>query len=729
MGKYRVFLILCLVMFISTVVFGDIESDLAGYWMLDGNISDSSGNGLDLNAAGSGGNPIPNGNGVFNGCYEFSNTAAGAQVLFQATTVDVSDSVTVTAWINPSVLQAGFTATSPHTIAKLYLSTSSSSAMDFRIRDNNLDVYYTNPAANKLSSLTVPANEWSFVAVTQTGTSLTVYLNDQKQTFAVDGSQAYNRIMLGSTGATTARGITGYMDEVRFYKRALTDAEILEVYSYDPTVSDITSDLYGYWPLDGDWSDQSGYGLDLISVGTAPVVNANGAVGSCYEFDNAASGPSMLAAMTTSVDPNDPITITGWINPSVLTDGFTTTSPHTIVRMYDSPATANVLDFRIRDGMLDVYYKNPSLNLSSGLSVPENQWSFVAIIQDGTSIKFYLNDTYSSEFTVDGGQMYNRFLIGGIPNTSRGLTGLLDDVRVYKRALSTVDLQALYNYVTPEPDIATDMCAYWHLDGDMEDSGPLGIEVDVTPEFGDPNEIVVSANGHLGECYQFDTASKGLQVITTPNGTLNIPTDGVTATAWIKPYMLQDGFTETSPHNIVWFTYFDGENYSNATVLRIRDGKLEAYYSNPASNNISDFEIPLDTWSFVAVTQFNNTLTVYFNDQKQTFSVDGPMEYSEVRLGGQMSLPRGMNGLLDEVRIYKRALSDIDIAEIYALQYRESDINQNGVVGIEDFAAMSDSWLTETDAGSLGDINFDGFVNTSDLSIMVKYWLETTLVN
>ena len=105
------------------------------------------------------------------------------------------------------------------------------------------------------------------------------------------------------------------------------------------------------------------------------------------------------------------------------------------------------------------------------------------------------------------------------------------------------------------------------------------------------------------------------------------------------------------------------------------------------------------------------------------------MDYTDVRIGGQMSMPRGMNGLIDEVRLYDRALSQIDIAAIYAQQYREADINQNGIVGIDDFAILSNNWFGDVNTGYSGDIDFDGFVNSSDLSLMAKYWLETTASN
>ena len=711
----------------ATSVYSDIESDLYGHWALDGNLDDQSGNGLNLTTAGSAGPPVINEQGRFGSCYEFNNSTDGTQVLFKGPiSIEGSDAVTVTAWVKPYELTPGFSTTSPHTIAKLYSSTVGAISFDIRIRDSKLDVYYTNPGSNNQTSFNIPVDEWSFVAVTQSDTFLTVYVNEEKQTFMVNGGQAYDRLIIGSTSATTARGLKGLIDEVRLYKRALSDEDVQQVYEYDPTFGDITTGLYGHWPLDGDFTDISGNGLNLTVVGTAPIYNENGYIDGCYQFDNLNSGPSMLAAMTTAVDPNDSITITGWINPSVLQDGFTTTSPHTIVRMYNSPSSTNIMDLRIRDGMLDSYYTNPALNISSGLEVPIDQWTFIALIQNKTTLKFYVNGQFSSEFTVAGGQSYNRFTIGSVPGSSRGLTGLLDDVRVYKRALSESDLQAVYNYTTPEPNIYSDLYAYWSFDEDVLDYGPNGIHLDATPEFGEPNNIVAVSEGYIGQCYRFDTFQKGTQCLSAMESIDLQESDGLTITAWIKPSYLVDGFTDYSPHSIAYLTYYDGETYSNALIMRIRDSKLEAYYDNPASNNLTSFNVPLDEWSFVALTQSGKTLTVYMNSQKQSFTVNGPMKYSDIRLGGLHSLPRGLNGLLDEVRVYKRALSSQEIGLVYAIEHRQSDINQDGIVDIVDFAIIGYNWLTEVGSDNMGDVNFDGIINQSDLSIMAKYWLETT---
>lgn len=207
-----------------------IDKDLSGWWRLDGNLIDSSVQRFDLNSVGSGGSPIINNSGYTGKCYYFDNINSGAQVFYPGA-IDINDyeGISFTAWVKPSVLLGGFSAISPHTIARFYYSANNDNILDFRIRDGKLDVYYTNPVANNFTDFNLPLNEWSFVAVTQSGTNLTVYMNDQKKDFVVNGGMNYNRLLIGSPASSSARGLNGFLDEIRFYKRALSEDEIRDI--------------------------------------------------------------------------------------------------------------------------------------------------------------------------------------------------------------------------------------------------------------------------------------------------------------------------------------------------------------------------------------------------------------------------------------------------------------------------------------------------------------------
>lgn len=81
-----------------------------------------------------------------------------------------------------------------------------------------------------------------------------------------------------------------------------------------------------------------------------------------------------------------------------------------------------------------------------------------------------------------------------------------------------------------------------------------------------------------------------------------------------------------------------------------------------------------------------------------------------------------LHGRVDELRIYDRPLSQLQVERLYEQRYRcsDSDINKDGLVNMKDFAIFADNWLTDNLAA---DLNYDGVVDLLDLSKLSSYWL------
>ncbi len=208
--------------------------------------------------------------------------------------------------------------------------------------------------------------------------------------------------------------------------------------------TNISSNLYTHWALDGNFNDAAG-GINLTSIGTggAPVYNSQGRSGGCYVFSNQTSGETNCLSGVINIGANEPFTITAWINPTQLQDGFSDTSPHTVVKLL-STTESIALDMRIRDGKLDVYYTNPAINYATTAVIPINQWSFVSVTYYRNVIKIYVNGKVVYHKRTDGGQAYNRAYIGSSSNSIRGFNGRIDDVRIYKRELIDLEIAMLY---------------------------------------------------------------------------------------------------------------------------------------------------------------------------------------------------------------------------------------------------------------------------------------------
>jgi hypothetical protein len=75
--------------------------------------------------------------------------------------------------------------------------------------------------------------------------------------------------------------------------------------------------------------------------------------------------------------------------------------------------------------------------------------------------------------------------------------------------------------------------------------------------------------------------------------------------------------------------------------------------------------VPLNTWTHVAMTYDGTTLRLFVNGlQVRASVVGGPMPVSgqPLRIGGNSVWGEYFRGMIDEVRIYNRALTAAEIA-------------------------------------------------------------------
>ena len=73
--------------------------------------------------------------------------------------------------------------------------------------------------------------------------------------------------------------------------------------------------------------------------------------------------------------------------------------------------------------------------------------------------------------------------------------------------------------------------------------------------------------------------------------------------------------------------------------------------------------IPLNTWTHIAVTYNGSRVVLYTNGASQSFADTGNLASNSdnVFIGSESGADRQFSGLIDEVKIYNRALSASEI--------------------------------------------------------------------
>nr|WP_315030342.1 endo-beta-N-acetylglucosaminidase H [uncultured Chryseobacterium sp.] len=155
----------------------------------------------------------------------------------------------------------------------------------------------------------------------------------------------------------------------------------------------------------------------------------------------------------------------GWIKPASFKSGF----PYISAIMGTEAGDANSAFLRLGDANVAnnklqfvLSINNVQQKLASNTALNANTWYHVAATYDGATMKLYINGTLDASKAQTGNVSSNgAFNVGYLYETSRNFNGKIDEIRVWKRALSQTEIsQNMCKVNLP----ATSLAAYWKFD-------------------------------------------------------------------------------------------------------------------------------------------------------------------------------------------------------------------------------------------------------------------------
>ncbi|NIF05591.1 T9SS type A sorting domain-containing protein [Chryseobacterium sp. Tr-659] len=175
----------------------------------------------------------------------------------------------------------------------------------------------------------------------------------------------------------------------------------------------------------------------------------------------------------------------GWIKPS----SFKSASPYISSIMGTEVSDSNSAFLRLGDANVAnnkvqfvLSINNVQQKLASTTALNANTWYHVAATYDGTTMKIYINGVLDASKSQTGSVSSNgAFNVGYLYNTSRNFNGKVDEVRVWKRALSQTEIsQNMCNVSVP----ATSLAAYWKFNegsgSSVQDTSGNGVTLTLT---------------------------------------------------------------------------------------------------------------------------------------------------------------------------------------------------------------------------------------------------------
>jgi hypothetical protein len=191
--------------------------------------------------------------------------------------------------------------------------------------------------------------------------------------------------------------------------------------------------------------------------------------------------------------------------------------------------------------------------------------------------------------------------------------------------------------------------------GFNEGSGSTVLDSSGTSNNGTITNATWTAAGKFGAALSFNGTSSWVTVPDAPSLDL---TNGMTLEAWVNPSALSGWRTallKESSGNLAYAMYANDNTPNPAVTVRIGTGDSSA---------VGTSALPLNTWTHLAATYDGAQLRLYVNGvQAGSRAQTGNMAVSTgpLRVGGNAVWTEFFAGLIDEVRVYNRALSAAEI--------------------------------------------------------------------
>jgi hypothetical protein len=252
---------------------------------------------------------------------------------------------------------------------------------------------------------------------------------------------------------------------------------------------------------------------------------------------------------------------------------------------------------------------------------------------------------------------------------------------------------------------ATGLVMYWKLD---DGSGTVAVDSSGNGNNGTLTGTPTWVAGHIDGALQFNGTTDYVRASTF--SILNSNT--VTMTAWVKRAGDQPGGAAILFYRDTGNTTPCGIGFSTVAGLT---NQLRYHWNNNSSatyNWASGLEVPNNEWVFVAVVVEPTRATLYLNGSSATNTIAHVTQsIPEINLGwDSYAASRRFRGVLDDARVYNRALSQAELAYLAdttpsdgklhlsvqsAAELYSAEPDGSQKINFKDFAALAATWLEE----------------------------------
>lgn len=535
-----------------------------------------------------------------------------------------------------------------------------------------------------------------------------------KDKIFIDGVKKAEKVVVGALNSTVLplgmgfdpignnSFFNGSLDEVQIYNYALAETDVTALYAAQAKFPGTVTDIVADYRLNGDGKDYSQYGNNASGRATG-TINRFALGGNALTF----SGVDSLVAPNSPALQSDSVTVSFW------------------VRVKSLPAQGEV--YLLSQGGWQERWKIslPShgkpvftTNSTGGIKdmdtdsvpLPVGVWRHVVMTHDTVNNKIYINGVLKKSIAAGGPLNKTKYPFGIGYNPIDGgsnFRGDLDDILVYRRALSATEVSTLYGNQNTAPVYSSTLVANYPFSNSGADVTPYGNNADVKTAIPTKDRF-----GKSNKAYAFNKSV--VKAANSPQ--LNSPT--ATISFWINVAQLPT-------QGEMYLLSFGG--YQERFKISLPSHGKPVFTTNSTAG-ISDMDagdgnaLTVGTWKHVVMTHDGATNKIYINGVLKNTKADvGSLNNATKPLGigyDPIDSTNFFNGALDEIQIYNVALSATDVTALYTLQNTaptdpdtqapSAPLNLAATVA---FTNVALSWLPSTD--NVGVIGYNLYQNNA----------------
>ena len=693
------------------------ENGLVSWWKFDEGTGTSAGDEMGVNTGTLGADssaPTWSTSGKIGNALSFDGNNDYVTVADSNNSLDFTGSFTISTWLYINNLP---TSGNLKSIAAKW---ESNTGWDLRLYNNSgtQKIGFGIDGVAMDTSYTLPTSQWiHFVGVHNATDDIDYFYLNGIQIASItssttDASANAATTEIGRMNSTYGRYFDGQIDSVKLFNRALSASEI------DSEYRSIHGQMINM-SASSDWVD----GVQLNS--------SQQVLGKALDFDG--SDDYVYISNDGLLDfGSDDFSVSVWFKGTSFhssdngaffeaADATGDFWPLIALRGYNN----GTLEYYIRDDDADY------VNATTTQTYNDNIWHNAVIVRDGTSGHLYVDGKQvlsGSDGGLDSVSTGNPWYIGRTyDSTARYINASIDEVKVFRHALSTDEIKMQYNRgVSSALDVginvnigATGPVGYWKLDESSAYTAFDSSGNNNTAILSSGNSAPTWAQGKIGKALDFDGNDN---ISIADSNSLDI-TSNFTIEAWVK----RDAVG--ADHTIVAKENLDAET-TGAYLFRVyTNNKLLLTIRNVADiYDTGSTTIPQGTWTHIAVAHTDTSYKFYVNGvlNSDITNANNPTANTSTLLMGRTGPALYfLDGQLDHVKIYNYARTvpqiHYDMAtgspvsywrfdEGYGETAYDEQKNNNGTLGADSSApTWADGAQGNTNQKPLGkSLSFDG---------------------